>query len=357
MMDIDLNLLRIFDILYDERNVTRAAARLFLTQSAVSHALARLRDVLGDPLFMRIPSGLQPTERAHQLAPRLRVALAEIRSAVATPVFDPAKTRQRFVISAGSYFCALIVPTLVRLAHQFAPGISLQFVNVGTELVHALDQQRVDLALSAFDKIPARFRSEVLFSDEKVWAIGTHHPLARQPFDHAALLAWPRLAIGIASAADQSREPPTRSDLVLRLILETDDEAISPRSARRTSPSMMVYDSATALAVIAATDLVTLVPRRFAKACASSTRIRIIEFPRDQAETIELSMLWHSRVHDDPGSLWLRALVRQAVNLSLAGLPPPGSVKSTSASANAARKAKRMPARTGSYRANRAAGN
>jgi DNA-binding transcriptional LysR family regulator len=68
MMDIDLNLLRIFDILYDERNVTRAAARLFLTQSAVSHALARLREVLGDPLFVRIPSGLLPTERAHQLA-------------------------------------------------------------------------------------------------------------------------------------------------------------------------------------------------------------------------------------------------------------------------------------------------
>jgi len=174
MMDIDLNLLRIFDILYDERNVTRAAARLFLTQSAVSHALARLRDVLGDPLFMRIPSGLQPTERAHQLAPRLRVALAEIRSAVATPTFDPAKTRQRFVISAGSYFCALIVPNLIRLAHKFAPGISLQIVNVGTEIVHALDQQRIDLALSAFDKIPARFRSEVLFGDEK--SLVNRHP-------------------------------------------------------------------------------------------------------------------------------------------------------------------------------------
>src|SRR5258705_8978855 len=161
-----LNLLRIFDILYDERNVTRAAARLFLTQSAVSHALARLREVLGDPLFMRIPSGLLPTERAHQLAPRRRVARAEIRSAVATPMFDPAKTRQRFVISAGPYFCALIVPNLIGLARKFAPGISLQIVNVGTELAQALDQQRIDLALSAFDKIPARFRSEALFSDE-----------------------------------------------------------------------------------------------------------------------------------------------------------------------------------------------
>jgi DNA-binding transcriptional LysR family regulator len=73
MMDIDLNLLRVFELLYEEGNMTRAAARLCLTQSAVSHALARLRIALEDPLFVRVPSGLQPTERAHQLAPRLRV--------------------------------------------------------------------------------------------------------------------------------------------------------------------------------------------------------------------------------------------------------------------------------------------
>ena len=133
MMDIDLNLLRIFDILYDERNVTRAAARLFLTQSAVSHALARLREVLGDPLFVRIPSGLRPTERAHRLAPRLRVALAEIRSMAANPTFDPAKTRQRFIISGAHNLRALIVPGLIALACRSAPGITLQIVNVSAE--------------------------------------------------------------------------------------------------------------------------------------------------------------------------------------------------------------------------------
>jgi DNA-binding transcriptional LysR family regulator len=353
MMDIDLNLLRIFDILYDERNVTRAAARLFLTQSAVSHALARLREVLGDPLFVRIPSGLQPTERAHRLAPRLRVALAEIRSVVATPIFDAAKTRQRFTISAGSYFCVLIVPSLIALARKSAPGIALQIVNTNANLAQTLDQQQVDIALGTFDKIPARFRSEVLFRDEKAWAIGTHHPLARRPFDHAAFLAWPRLAIGIASAADKSREPPACNDLVLRVILETDDEAISPRSALRASASMMVYDSATALAVTAATDMVTLVPRRYAKACASSAQIRIIDFPQDHAEMIELSMLWHSRVHDEPGSLWLRALIREAVNLSSDALRPLESVNRASASASAGK----VPARTGSNQANRAAAN
>jgi len=310
MMDIDFNLLRIFEILYDERHVTRAAARLFLTQSAVSHALGRLRVALDDPLFIRIPSGLRPTERAHQLAPRLRAALAEIRSAVAAPRFDPANTRQRFVISAGPYFYTLVVPNLIALARKSAPGITLQIVNIRADLAQALDQQQVDIALGALNKVPPRLRSEVMFRDEKAWAIGAHHPLAQQPFDQAAFMAWPRLFVGNATAVDKSREPSARDDLVLRVILETDNEAGTPRSAQRASSSMMVYDMATALTVVAATDMVTLVPRRYAEACASSTRIKIIDLPRDHAETIELSMLWHSRVHDDPGSLWLRALVR-----------------------------------------------
>jgi len=322
MMDIDLNLLRIFDILYDELNVTRAAARLFLTQSAVSHALARLRHVLDDPLFVRIPSGLQPTERAHRLAPRLRVALAEIHSMVANSTFDPAKTSRRFTISGGHYFCTVILPSLIALVRRSAPGITLQIVNISTDLAQALDQQQVDIALGAFDKVPPRLRSEVLFCDEKAWAVGSHHPLAKKPFDHAAFLAWPRLAIGVATAADKSRAPLARNDLVRRVILETDDKPDSPRSAHRASASIMVYDAATAIAVIAATDMVALVPRRYAEARANSAKIRIIDFPRDHAETIEFSMLWHSRVHDDPGSLWLRALFREAVNLNSDALRP-----------------------------------
>jgi hypothetical protein len=99
---------------------------------------------------------------------------------------------------------------------------------------------------------------------------------------------------------------------------------------------MMVYDAETAMAVTAATDMVTLVPRRYAEACPSSAQIRIIDFPQDHAEMIELSMmLWHSRVHDDPGSLWLRALIREAVNLSSNPLQPRESVNRTRASLSA----------------------
>jgi len=266
---------------------------------------------------------------------------------VAAPTFDPAKTRQRFVISAGAYFCMLVVPNLIALARKSAPGITLQIANIGANLAQALDQQQIDIALGAFDRVPARFRSEVLFQDEIAWVIATHHPLARQRFDHSALLNQPRLVIGIALMADRSREPPARDDLVLRVILEADDEAVLTKSARRTSAPMMVYDAATALAVTAATDMVTLIPRRYAEACASSAHITIIDFPPNHAEMIELSMLWHSRAHDDPGLLWLRALVHEAVNLTSDAARPRKPVKRMGTSGKAAEKNKKISSHSG----------
>jgi DNA-binding transcriptional LysR family regulator len=344
-MEVDLNLLRVFDILYEECNVTRAAARLFLTQSAVSHALARLRDVLGDPLFLRVPSGLQPTERAHQLAPRLRVALAEIRSVVAVPVFDPTKTSRRFTISASSYFSSLTA-RLIALARKSAPGISLQIVNTGAKLTQALDQQQVDIALGGFDRIPSRFRSEMLFRDQLAWVISARHPLAEQPLDHAGFLARPLLGLVATPVADRSRERLARDDILLHSILEVGG-AVSSRPAKRASTPIMVDDAPTALAVIAATDMVALFPRRYAETSASSAQIRIVDLPRDHAEMIEISMLWHSRVHDDPGLLWLRALIREALNLSSDVAQPRGYVTRTGKSASAGRKARRVPVRTG----------
>jgi len=345
-MEVDLNLLRVFDILYEECNVTRAAARLFLTQSAVSHALARLRDVLADPLFLRVPTGLQPTERAHQLAPRLRVALAEIRSVVAVPVFDPATTSRRFItISASSYFSSLTA-RLIALARKSAPGISLQIVNTGTKLTQALDQQQVDIALGGFDRIPTRFRSEMLFRDQLAWVISARHPLAEQPLDHAGFLARPLLGLVPTPVAERSRERLARDDILLHSILEVGGGAVSSRSAKRASTPIMVDDAPTALAVIAATDMVALFPRRYAETSASSAQIRIVDLPRDHAETIEISMLWHSRVHDDP-VLWLRALIREALNLSSDVAKPRGSVTRMSASAGAGRKARKVPGRTG----------
>jgi len=313
MNDFDLNLLRVFDLLYEERSVTKAAARLRLTQSAVSHALARLRAILDDPLFVRVPTGLQPTERARQLAPRLRMALGDIRSAVAAPIFDAARSNRHFTISAGPYFYGIVV-SLMELLRRTAPDVTLQIVNTNPYVTQALDQQQVDVVLGAFDKVPSRFRSEVLFHDELVWVIGAQHPLANQRLDHKTMLAQPRL--GITPTLPSERRPmPGRDELVRHAIVGLGDESEShgPLPAAK---QMLVYDAELAMAVTAATDMVALVPRCYAERCASSGQIRVIELPKDRLKPIEIMMTWHSRYHDDPGSIWLRQAIPEAIALA-----------------------------------------
>src|ERR1700740_2546411 len=110
---IDLNLLHIFDVLLDERSVTRAGARLGLSQSAVSHALNRLRHTFADELFRRTARGMTPTPRALEIGPRVHAALTQLQAAVSPSTFDPATTERRFVLVSGAYACAIFVPALV----------------------------------------------------------------------------------------------------------------------------------------------------------------------------------------------------------------------------------------------------
>jgi DNA-binding transcriptional LysR family regulator len=311
MSTLDLNLLQVFELLYEEGNVTKAAARLHLTQSAVSHALARLRVMLGDPLFVRSSSGLQPTARAHQLAPRLRMALAEVRSAIEMPVFDPTKTERRFTVSGnGSYFSATIA-RLIALVRTAAPDISFQAVNMGPLTTQALDQQQVDIVLGAFDRIPARFRSEVLFRDELVWIVGPRSS-ARLLADYKSLLKRPQLGIASAPVSDRPRASLARDEIVHRSIMGAENGTFLPHTNKMT-PGIVVSDGAIAMAVVSATDMIASLPRYYAENYARSAHIKIVERPKDNAETVEISMLWHCRSNEDPGSLWLRGLIREAV--------------------------------------------
>src|SRR5258706_10050123 len=118
---LDLNLLRVFDVLLEERSVTRAGARLGLTQAAVSHALSRLRYALGDELFVRDSQGMTPTPRAVEIGPGLHAALTQVQAAITPAEFDPATTERRFAISAGAYSCAVIVPSVAVRMQAAAP--------------------------------------------------------------------------------------------------------------------------------------------------------------------------------------------------------------------------------------------
>lgn len=308
MIEVDLNLLRVFDTLHEVRSVTRAAGRLGLTQSAVSHALRRLRDALDDPLFVRAPGGLQPTARAIEIAPGVREGLAQLRGALSPTEFVPDHAVRRFAIAAGSYFCTLLVPQLIARVREAAPGVTLRIVPLGPDLLSELDESSVDLALGAFTRIPSRLSSERLYREELVWVAAAANPIAADPFDHHAFVAAPRLTISVGRPFEALRAAIPEGVLERKIIAETG----APEPLGLGEDAGVVYDGITAIAIVGRTDMIALVPRRFAERDGRAHGIVMLDAP-EESGGIDLQMLWHGKVDEDPGLAWLRGVIRTIV--------------------------------------------
>ncbi|WLH69844.1 LysR family transcriptional regulator [Pseudomonas sp. FP2309] len=163
---VDLNLLVILDALLCEQHVTRAAERLHLSQPAVSHALARLRDLLGDPLLVRQGGTLVPTARALELTAPLTEALAQVQALLAPNRFEPASAKRRFRVAMSDYSAAIFLPKLVRMLRLEAPGIDLQIIQASREgMVDGVLNGDLDLAAGVFPDMPAELRTTPLFEE------------------------------------------------------------------------------------------------------------------------------------------------------------------------------------------------
>jgi len=179
---IDLNLLVVFDAVMHERNVTRAAQRLGLSQPATSHALARLRHMLKDDLFTRTPGGMEPTPRAEELAQSLREALSGLEHAIQPPTFDPATARTHFRIGVDT-FSALV------LAHPFARHVLAQAPHALVDMrpcpppinvLDLMDYGDLDLASGTFTETRAQYCHKTLLKDEFIAVLHEKHPAARK---------------------------------------------------------------------------------------------------------------------------------------------------------------------------------
>ena len=181
---VDLNLLVLFEAVLSERHVGRAAERMKVSPSAISHGLRRLRDMLRDPLFLKHPKGVVPTERALDLAEPVARILSETRKivAAATP-FDPKTSRRRFTLGGPDAITAVGLPLLLPRIRKAAPGIDIGFRQIQTnpwELIFdIIDAREVDVALAPLESVPARFTSRVLFEEKFVVAMRRDHALAR----------------------------------------------------------------------------------------------------------------------------------------------------------------------------------
>jgi DNA-binding transcriptional LysR family regulator len=312
-LDLDLNLLRVFDTLIEERSVTRAGERLGLSQSAISHALNRLRFVLGDELFVRGPDGMQPTPRAAEIAPRLRQGLIQLQLALAPAEFAPERTNRRFTIVCGEYVGTVLVPGLVAHLRMAAPNAQLRVQPSNTGVAEALLAGRADLAIGSFRRIPEWFAHEPLFRETRVWVLAADHRAAAQELTLERLAALPHVTISGTGEDEHAVSGYVVDHGLERLVLRSElgllQGALAARGLSRsiglTTPHFLA-----ALAVLSHSDMTATLPRRLAVAFAGTYRLKLFE-PPYPSPPFDIMALWHREHGSDPAVAWLRAVVRE----------------------------------------------
>ncbi|WP_312166056.1 LysR family transcriptional regulator [Phenylobacterium sp.] len=308
---LDLNLLRVFLALLEEESATRAGERLGLTQSAVSHALGRLRAALGDELFERGASGLQATPRAVEMGPAIRSALKALEEAVSPAKFDPATTERVFHVAASAYANSVVMPVVVRRLLAEAPGAKLHLVAPTSNLAEDLDRGRLDMVIGAFDYVAERFAYTPLFEDTGVWVIRSGHPALSPEISDEVLAKLPRLLISSAETRDLARE--RRGVGLQRIASWGEGYALGGVALREIDSPISVPDPYSALVMVGETDVAALLPRRLALLAEQAGRVVVIE--SDGAAppfTVGAVVRQGERGAID----WLLALIRQVARTS-----------------------------------------
>ncbi|NUT74728.1 LysR family transcriptional regulator [Pseudomonas sp. C1C7] len=293
---IDLNLLVILDALLSEQHVTRAAERLHLSQPAVSHALARLRDLLGDPLLVRAGAGLVPTARALELTALLAETLAQVQSLLAPNAFDPATAKRRFRLAMSDYGAAIVLPELVRTLRREAPGIDLQISHASREgMLEGVLNGDIDVAAGVFPEMPHELRSTPLFEEH-----------------YACLLDRSRLPdSGILDMPTYLRCPHVLLEMRGSGTPEIERALTALRERRRVAISLPHWNVAPAL--ISGTDLILTVASRALRDFAEPSLIVVP--PPFHIPAFTFVLAWHKRRSADQALNWLNTKIQHATAL------------------------------------------
>jgi len=308
---IDLNLLRVFDAVMEDRSVLRASQRVFLSQSAVSHSLARLREMLDDELFVRTSAGMQPTARALAMAPLVREALKTLEAAIGPPKFDPGSSTKTFTIAANDFTTAIVAPHLLRILKAEAPSVDIVIKPVTRiDLAEQIDLGRIDAAIGTFSGAPQRFSSNLLFEYDDVLIAG--RAIEAMTIEHLSRLSIVVISFGgeQEGAIDgfiSERGLARRSEMYDRRAFERAFAASEhfPRLAV-SLPHFLALPS-----LLEGSDLAAIVPRPLADSFARSHSISIYELPYPTAR-LEVRSLWHERHEGDASQEWLHGIMRRA---------------------------------------------
>jgi DNA-binding transcriptional LysR family regulator len=289
---IDLNLLSVFQEVYRERQISAAARRLGLTQSAVSNALARLRRTFGDELFVRTAHGMQPTPLAQQMAEPIGAAMVQVALALSQRSrFDPATSGRRFTLAMTDVGEVYFMPVLIERCRTVAPNVEIASIRAnGLTLKDDMETGRVDLAIGAFEDVSEALYHRALFRQPFVSMFRKDHPLAKGKVDLERFVAAPHLIV------DAAQSPYDRINGLL-------EKAGVTAGARFRVPHFTAVPY-----IVSTSELVVTVPQKLAESAASPFGLKWIEPPL-ALPTLQTNVFWHRRFNHDPGIQWLRGLI------------------------------------------------
>ncbi len=292
--DFDFREIRLVAELSELRKLSAAAARLGLSQSAASHALARLRRRTGDPLFVRGSAGFYPTPYGERLSTAARKALDILLDGLApTAPFDPASTTRRFNIYMSDVGQMVFLPKLLAFTAAQAPQASLHACPIPLDQPGmALASGEVDLAVGFFRNLTSGFRQSTLFRERYVCVVRADHPNFRSGMSAEGFAKSPRALADASGMAHAVVEEELRKQGLVA-------------APRLTVPQFMVLPL-----VIANSDLLVIMPSRLAKAFSQLVSIKILR-PPVSLRPYDIKIYWHERFHRDPSSRWFRRTLAQ----------------------------------------------
>ncbi len=286
---MDLNLLLVFDAVMAERNVTRAARRIGLSQPAMSNALNRLRYHLKDELFVRGADGMMPTHRALELAGPIRDSLADLEVALEAASFDPLTSDREFNIGCNDYVTCTLIPRLAAYLSEHAPELRIRLYPTAGNTFELLDARGIDFGISAVIDIPDRFDSLTLIEDSYQVVMRKDHPLAERKLD-----------LQRYAAADHLLVSP-RGDAFGFVDTELAKQGLT-RDVR-----MTVNNFSSAPPILAASTMILTIPRRIADIHAPLHDLHVAPCP--VPSTLDYSSavaVWHRKLASHPAHTWFR---------------------------------------------------
>lgn len=289
---LDLNLLVAFDALLTERSVTRAATRIGLGQSAMSHNLARLRTLFGDELFTRSAEGMRPTPRAMALADPVRLSLAQIQSTVLQrEVFEPATADRVFRIGLADSIEVAVIPSLIERLQSSAPGVSLRLRSTSRmSILEELDTGSLDLGIGVFNQGQTHHKRRQLYTESFLCLFSPEQLDLTPPISLQNFLRWPHILTSLSHDAHGAV-----------------DEALAKNKLKRsivmTTPGFLAVPF-----IVRRSRVITTMPSRLARYFSDAFGLVTSPVPVD-LPSFTISLLWHASFDHDPGHMWLRQTV------------------------------------------------